>query len=170
MNAVKSARDFGISTGGQTIAGLLVWLTDVHARGLEAAQGMLLTEAFYWDRDDKTRAWSKRFFDRMKRMPHKGDAGDYSSTMHYLKAIQAARTDEAGAVMAKMKDTPINDFFATNGRIRADGRMVHDMYVYQVKKPSESKYPWDYYKLVATIPADSAFRPLSESACPLVKK
>lgn len=170
VNAVKSARDFGISTGGQTIAGLLVWLTDVHALGLEAAQGMLLTEAFYWDRDEKTRAWSKRFFERMKRMPHKGDAGDYSSTMHYLKAIQAARTDEAGAVMAKMKDTPINDFFATNGRIRADGRMVHDMYVYQVKKPSESKYPWDYYKLVTTIPADNAFRPLSESACPLVKK
>jgi branched-chain amino acid transport system substrate-binding protein len=170
VNAVKAARDFGISSGGQSIAGLLVWLTDVHAIGLPTAQGMLLTEAFYWDRDEKTREWSKRFFDRMKRMPHKGDAGDYSSTMHYLKAIQAAGTDDAAAVMAKMKELPINDFFATNGRIRDDGRMVHDMYVYEVKKPSESKYAWDYYKLVATIPAQEAFRPLSESSCPLVKK
>ncbi len=170
VNAVKSAHDFGISGGQQKVAGLLVWLTDIHAIGLENAQGMLLTEAFYWDRDEKTRAWSKRFFERMKRMPHKGDAGDYSSTMHYLNAIKASKTDDAGAVMAMMKSTPINDFFATNGRIRADGRMVHDMYVYEVKKPSESKYPWDYYKLVTTIPADGAFRPLSESVCPLVKK
>lgn len=170
VNAVKAARDFGISSGGQSIAGLLVWLTDVHAIGLPTAQGMVLTEAFYWDRDEKTREWSKKFFDRMKRMPHKGDAGDYSSTMHYLKAIQAAGTDDAAAVMAKMKELPINDFFATNGRIRDDGRMVHDMYVYEVKKPSESKYAWDYYKLVATIPAQEAFRPLSESSCPLVKK
>ncbi len=170
VNAVKAARDFGITKGGQSVAGLLVWLTDVHAIGLDTAQGMLLTEAFYWDRDEKARAWSKRFFDRMKRMPHKGDAGDYSSTMHYLRAVQAAGTDDAAAVMAKMKDTPINDFFATNGRIRADGRMVHDMYVYEVKKPSESNYAWDYYKLIATIPAQDAFRPLSESVCPLVKK
>ena len=170
VNAVKSAHEFGIASGGQTIAGLLVWVTDVHSLGLATAQGMLLTDAFYWDRDEKTRAWSKRFFERMKRMPHMGDAGDYSSTLHYLKAVQAAGTDEAGAVMAKMKATPINDFFATNGRIREDGRMVHDMYVYEVKKPSESKYPWDYYKLRATIPADVAFRPLAESACPLVKK
>lgn len=170
VNAVKSAHEFGIGSGGQTVAGLLVWLTDVHSLGLETAQGMLLTDAFYWDRDEKTRAWSKRFFERMKRMPHMGDAGDYSSTMHYLKAVQAAGTDEAGAVMAKMKATPVDDFFATNGRIREDGRMIHDMYVYEVKKPSESKYPWDYYKLRATIPADVAFRPLAESACPLVKK
>jgi branched-chain amino acid transport system substrate-binding protein len=170
VNAVKSAHEFGIDRGAQVIAGLLVWLTDVHSLGLETAQGMLLTDAFYWDRDEKTRAWSKRFFERMKRMPHMGDAGDYSSTMHYLKAVQAAGTDEAGAVMAKMKATPVDDFFATNGRIREDGRMVHDMYVYEVKKPSESRYPWDYYKLRATIPADVAFRPLSESACPLVKK
>lgn len=170
VNAVKGARDFGITSGGQNVAGLLVWLTDVHALGLENAQGMLLTEAFYWDRNDETRAWSKRFFDRMKRMPHKGDAGDYSSTMHYLKAIQATGTDDAATVMAKMKETPINDFFAKNGKIREDGRMVHDMYVYEVKKPSESKYPWDYYKLVATIPGEQAYRPLSESKCPLVKK
>lgn len=169
VNAVKSAHEFGIG-GKQTIAGLLVWLTDVHSLGLETAQGMLLTDAFYWDRDEKTRAWSKRFFERMKRMPHMGDAGDYSSTMHYLNAVRAAGTDEATAVMAKMKSTPINDFFANNGRIREDGRMIHDMYVYEVKKPSESKYPWDYYKLRATIPAEEAFRPLSESSCPLVKK
>lgn len=170
VNAVKSAHEFGIGSGGQTVAGLLVWLTDVHSLGLETAQGMLLTDAFYWDRDEKTRAWSKRFFERMKRMPHMGDAGDYSSTMHYLKAIQTAGTDEATAVMAKMKATPVDDFFASNGRIREDGRMIHDMYVYEVKKPSESKYPWDYYKLRATVPADIAFRPLAESACPLVKK
>lgn len=170
VNAVKSAREFGINQGGQTVAGLLVWLTDVHSLGLETAQGMLLTDAFYWDRDEASRAWSKRFFERMKRMPHMGDAGDYSSTLHYLKAVQAAGTDEAGAVMAKMKATPVNDFFATNGRIREDGRMVHDMYVFEVKKPSESKYPWDYYKLRATIPAEQAFRPIADSSCPLVKK
>lgn len=170
LNAVKSAHEFGVVARGQPIAGLLVWLTDVHSLGLEVAQGMLLTNGFYWDRDEGTRAWSKRFFERMKRMPHMGDAGDYSSTMHYLKAIQAAGTDEAGAVMSKMKETPINDFFAKNGRIREDGRMVHEMYVYEVKKPSESKYPWDYYKLRATIPAEEAFRPLSESSCPLLKK
>ena len=168
---MKSAREFGVGAGGgQSLAGLLVWITDVHALGLEAAQGLLLTNGFYWDRDEQTRAWSKRFFERMKRMPHMGDAGDYSSTMHYLKAIQAAGTDEAGAVMAKMREIPVNDFFARNGRIRADGRFVHDMYVYEVKKPSESKYAWDYYKLRATIPGDVAFRPLAESACPLVKK
>lgn len=170
VNAVKSAREFGINQGGQTVAGLLVWLSDVHSLGLETAQGMLLTDAFYWDRDEASRAWSKRFFERMKRMPHMGDAGDYSSTLHYLKAVQAAGTDEAGAVMAKMKATPVNDFFATNGRIREDGRMVHDMYVFEVKKPSESKYPWDYYKLRATIPAEQAFRPIADSSCPLVKK
>jgi len=169
INAVKSARDFGI-TGKQTLAGLLVWITDIESLGLETAQGMVLTNAFYWDRDDETRAWSKRFFERMKRMPHMGDAGDYSSTMHYLKAIQAAGTDEAQAVMAKMREMPVNDFFAKGGRIREDGRMVHDMYVYEVKKPAESKGPWDFYKLRATIPGDQAFRPLAEGNCPLVKK
>ena len=170
INAVKSAQQFGVAKTGQTLAGLLVWITDVHAMGLQTAQGLVLTNAFYWDRDDATRAWSKRFFERMKRMPHMGDAGDYSSTMHYLKAVQAAGTDDAAAVMAKMKEMPINDFFATNGRIRADGRMIHDMYVYEVKSPAESKYPWDYYKLREVIPADQAFRPVAESACPLLKK
>ncbi|MGE0751439.1 MAG: ABC transporter substrate-binding protein [Variibacter sp.] len=171
VNSVKAAREFGLTRDGkQTLAGLLVFLTDIPALGLEAAQGLILTDAFYWDRDDETRAWSKRFFERMKRMPHMGDAGDYSSTMHYLKAIEAAGTDAAKAVMAKMREMPINDFFAKGGRIREDGRMVHEMYVYEVKSPAESKGAWDFYKPRATIPADEAFRPLSESACPLVKK
>ena len=170
VNSIKSAQEFGIPAGGQTLAGLLVWITDVKSLGLAAAQGLVLTNAFYWDRDDDTRAWSKRFYERMKRMPHMGDAGDYSSTMHYLEAIQAAGTDEAQAVMSKMRDMPINDFFARNGRIREDGRMVHDMYVYEVKKPSESKGEWDYYKLREVIPGDQAFRPLKDSVCPLVKK
>jgi len=170
VNSIKSAQEFGIPQGGQTLAGLLVWITDIKALGLAAAQGLVLTNAFYWDRDEETRAWSKRFYDRMKRMPHMSDAGDYSSTMHYLQAIKAAGTDEAQAVMSKMREMPINDFFAKNGRIREDGRMVHDMYVYEVKKPSESKGEWDYYKLREVIPGDQAFRPLKDSACPLVKK
>ena len=170
VNAVKAAQEFGIQRNGQTLAGLLVWITDIKSLGLDVAQGLILTDAFYWDRDDETRAWSKRFSERMKRAPHMGDAGDYSSTMHYLRAIEAAGTDDAKAVMAKMREMPINDFFAKNGRIREDGRMVHDMYVYEVKKPSESKGEWDYYKLRAVIPGDEAFRSLKDSACPLVKK
>lgn len=171
INAVKSAKDFGLTDGGkQTIAGLLVWITDIDSMGLTTAQGLVLTNGFYWDRDEETRAFSKKFFAKMKRMPHMGDAGDYSSTMHYLNAIKAAGTDDAKTVMAKMREMPVNDFFAKNGRVREDGRFIHDMYVYEVKKPSESKYPWDYYKLRATIPGDEAFRPLSESKCPLVKK
>lgn len=171
INAVKSAKDFGLTDGGkQTIAGLLVWITDIDSMGLTTAQGLVLTNGFYWDRDEETRAFSKKFFAKMKRMPHMGDAGDYSSTMHYLNAIKAAGTDDAKTVMAKMREMPVNDFFAKNGRVREDGRFIHDMYVYEVKKPSESKYPWDYYKLRATIPGDEAFRPLSESKCPLTKK
>ena len=170
VNAVKSAQEFGIRKGGQELAGLLVWITDIKSMGLDLAQGLVLTNAFYWDRDDDTRAWSKRFYDKMKRMPHMGDAGDYSSTMHYLAAVKAAGTDDAKTVMAKMRELPINDFFAKNGRIREDGRMVHDMYVYEVKKPSESKGEWDYYKLREVIPGEQAFRPLKDSACPLVKK
>lgn len=171
INAVKSAKDFGLTEGGkQTIAGLLVWITDIDSMGLTTAQGLVLTNGFYWDRDEGTREFSKKFFAKMKRMPHMGDAGDYSSTMHYLNAIKAAGTDEAKVVMAKMREMPVNDFFAKDGRVREDGRFVHDMYVYEVKKPSESKYAWDYYKLRAVIPGDEAFRPLSESKCPLVKK
>ncbi|WP_024573666.1 MULTISPECIES: ABC transporter substrate-binding protein [unclassified Afipia] len=171
INAVKSAKDFGLTDGGkQTIAGLLVWITDIDSMGLTTAQGLVLTNAFYWDRDEETRAFSKRFFAKMKRMPHMGDAGDYSSTMHYLNAIKASGTDDAKTVMAKMREMPVNDFFAKNGRVREDGRFLHDMYVYEVKKPSESKYAWDYYKLRAVVPGEEAFRPLSESKCPLIKK
>ncbi len=169
VNAVKSASEFGLGASGKTVAGLLVWDTDVHSLGLDTAQGMILTNAFYWDRDDETRAFAKRFQERVGRPPHMGDAGDYSSTIHYLKAVQSAGTTDTQQVMAKMRETPVNDFFAKNGKIREDGRMVHDMYVYQVKTPAESTGEWDILKLVTTIPGDKAFRPLSESQCPLVK-
>jgi len=168
-NSIKQAAEFGIVRGGQKLAGMLVFINDVNTLGLQAAQGMLLTNAFYWDRDEGTRAWSQRYFQRMKKMPNMTQAGIYSSTAHYLKAVQAAGTDATQAVMEQMRATPVDDFFAKNGRIREDGRMVHDMYLYEVKTPAESKGPWDYYKLVATIPADQAFQPLSESKCPLVK-
>jgi len=171
INAVKAAHDFGLTQSGkQSLAGLLVWITDIHSMGLENAQGLVLTNAFYWDRDEETRAFARKFEARMGRKPHMGDAGDYSSTMHYLKAIAAAGTDEAQAVMAKMREMKVNDFFAKDGYIRIDGRFVHDMYVYQVKTPAESKGPWDYYTLLQVIPGDQAFRPLSQSQCPLVKK
>lgn len=170
VNSIKAAQEFGIQKAGQTLAGLLVWDVDIKSIGLQISQGLVLTAAFYWDRDEETRAWSKRFYERMKKMPHMGDAGDYSSTMHYLKAIEAAGTDEAQAVMAKMREMPVNDFFAKGGKIREDGRMVHDMYVYEVKKPSESRGDWDFYKLREVIPGEQAFRPLKDSACPLVKK
>src|ERR1039458_6726328 len=171
VNSIKTAKEFKITDSGkQRLAGLLLYITDIHALGLETAQGLLLTDAFYWDYSDETRKWSRRFFERRKKMPTSIQAGDYSSTMHYLKAIQAAGTDETGAVMAKMKSMPINDFFAKNGKIREDGRMVHDMYLLQVKKPSESKYPWDYFTVKSVIPGEQAFRPLSKSVCPLLKK
>ncbi|MBV0881990.1 ABC transporter substrate-binding protein [Noviherbaspirillum sp. L7-7A] len=171
ISAIKAAREFGLTTSGkQSLAGLLVYINDVHTLGLEAAQGMLLTTGFYWDHDDESRKWSRRFFEKTKKMPNMSQAGLYSSVIQYLKAVKAAGTDETGAVMQKMREMPVNDMFAKNGRIREDGRMVHDMYLYQVKKPSESKAPWDYYKLVATIPGEQAFQPLSASACPLVKK
>jgi branched-chain amino acid transport system substrate-binding protein len=170
INSIKQAAEFGIVRGGQKMAGLLVFINDVNTLGLEAAQGMLLTNAFYWDRNDETRAWSQRYFQRMNKMPNMVQAGIYSATTHYLQTVQATGTDETTAVMEKMRATPINDFFVKNGKIREDGRMVHDMYLYEVKKPSESKRQWDYYKLVATIPTDQAFIPLSESKCSLVKK
>src|SRR5580698_4001105 len=170
QNSIKQAAEFGIVRGGQKLAGLLVFINDVNSLGLDVAQGMLLTTAFYWDRNDESRAWAQRYFRRMNRMPNMTQAGIYSSTMHYLRAVAAAGSDDTQAVMDKMRAMPINDFFAKDGRIRADGRMVHDMYLYEVKKPDESKEAWDYYKLVATIPADQAFTPLSESKCPLVKK
>jgi branched-chain amino acid transport system substrate-binding protein len=168
-NAIKQAAEFGI-TPKQSLAGLLMFISDVHSLGLQATQGMYLTTGFYWDLDDETRAWSKRFFDKHKRMPTMVQAGQYSSVLHYLRAVKATGTDEAGKVMAQMKATPINDFFGKNGRIREDGRMVHDMYLVQVKKPEESTYPWDYYHIRQTIPAEEAFQPLAQSRCPLVQK
>lgn len=169
VNAIKAAREFGLTQSGQKMAGLLLYINDIHAIGLDAAAGLMLTEAFYWDMNDQTRAWSQRYYDKLKKMPNMSQAGTYSSVMHYLKAVQAAGTDAPDAVMKQMKAMPINDFFATNGRIREDGRMVHDMYLFEVKTPAESKRPWDYYKLVATLPGDEAFMPLSKSTCPLVK-
>jgi branched-chain amino acid transport system substrate-binding protein len=171
ISAIKQARDFGVGRGdGSSLVGLAINLNDTRGLGLDVAQGLLLTEAFYWDKDDETRAWSRRFLARTGKMPTSTQAGNYSSTMHYLRAVQAAGTDEAQAVMAKMKEMPINDFFAKNGRIRADGRMVHDMYLAQVKAPSESKYDWDYYRILSTIPGEEAFLPLKDSKCPLVRR
>lgn len=169
INAIKAASEFGI-TKNQQLAGLLMFITDIHALGLQTTQGMLLTAGFYWDRDEDTRKFSKRYFEKTKRNPTMVQAGDYSAVTTYLKAVQAAGTDDAEAVMAKMKAMPINDFFAKNGKIRVDGRMIHDMYLMQVKKPSESKYPWDYYDIKSVVPGDEAFQPLSVSKCPLVKK
>jgi len=169
QNSIKQAAEFGI-TPKQALAGLLVFITDIHSMGLKVTQGMYVTEAFYWDTNDETRAWSKRFIEKHKRMPTMVQAGVYSSTMHYLKAIKAAGTDDTATVMKKMKDTPVNDFFAKNGRIRDDGRHVHDFYLLQVKKPEESKNAWDYYTVKATIAANDAVIPVAKSECPLLKK
>jgi branched-chain amino acid transport system substrate-binding protein len=170
VNAIKQASEFGLADGGQKLAGLLVFISDVNALGLQAAHGLLLTEAFYWDLNDGTRAWSKRFAAQYGgKMPTMGHAGVYASVLHYLKAIDALKSKDPTAVMAKMKATPTDDPLFGKGSIRADGRTLHDMYLFQVKKPEESKGPYDYYKLVSTIPADEAFRPMSDGDCPLVK-
>jgi branched-chain amino acid transport system substrate-binding protein len=168
VNTIKTAREFNI-TARQKLAGMLIFLSDIHAIGLQTAQGLTFTGSFYWNMNDETRAWSKRFFDRTGRMPNSVHAADYSATLQYLKAVKAAGTDNSDAVMAELKKMPVNDMYTKNGRIREDGMLVHDLYLFQVKTPAESTAPWDYYKQLATIPADEAFRPLSESACPLVK-
>jgi branched-chain amino acid transport system substrate-binding protein len=168
-NALKQASEFGLTAGGQKMIALLQEITDTHSLGIKATQGLIVTDAFYWDRDDETRKFSKRFNDRVGHMPTMIQAGLYSATMHYLKAIEAIGTDEAPKVMEQMRATPINDFFAKNGKIRIDGRMVHDMYLFEVKKPEESKGEWDLYNLIATVPGDEAFRPLDKGGCPLVK-
>ena len=171
INAIKQSSEFGITQAGQRLAGLLVFISDVHSLGLQTAQGLVVTTGFYWDYNDETRAWSKKWSQRMNgRMPTMSQAGCYSGAMHYLKAVQAAGTDEAKAVAKKMREIPVNDFFAKNGKVREDGRMVHDMYLAQVKKPEDSKYPWDYYKILRVIPGDEAYKPLSESECPYLKK
>src|SRR4249919_3613405 len=171
VNAIKQSAEFGLMKGGQKVAPLLAFVTDIDSIGLETAQSLLLSEAFYWDLNDDTRAFSKRFMARNKqRPPTTAQAGVYSSVTHYLKSVKAAGTTEAAAVIKVMKDTPINDMFAKNGKIREDGRMVHDMYLFEVKKPSESKGRWDYYKLIGTVAGNDAFQPLELSRCPLVKK
>ena len=170
-NSIKQAAEFGIVRGGQNLAGLLVFLPDVHSLGLNVAQGLMLTETFYWDLNDQTRAWTKRFAGANGgKHPSMVHAGVYSSVLHYLKAVESAKTDDGTKVAAKMKELPTDDVLFGKGSVRADGRKIHPAYLFEVKKPSESKGPYDYYKLAATIPANEAFRPLSESECPLVKK
>lgn len=171
INSIKQAGEFGIVAGGQKLAGLLVFATDVHALGLQTAQGLVLTESFYWDKDDGTRAWSERFAKlNGGKKPSMVQAGVYSGMLHYLKAVEATKGKDAAAVMAKMKEMPTDDPLFGKGTVRADGRKMHDMYLFEVKKPSESKGPWDYYKQIAVLKADEAFKPLAESECPLVKK
>ena len=170
QTAIKQAAEFGLQKGGQKLLALLIQVTDTHSLGLQTAQGMILTDGFYWDRDDAARAFSKRFYDQMHFMPTMIHAGVYSEVTHYLKAIQAAGTDEAKAVVAKMRALPIDDFFAHNAKLREDGRMVHDMYLMQVKTPAESKSEWDVYKTLATVPGDQAYRPIDQGGCPLIAK
>ncbi|MGZ6123932.1 MAG: ABC transporter substrate-binding protein [Myxococcales bacterium] len=172
INAIKAASEFGIVKGGQSLAGLLVFLTDIHALGLQTAQGLLLSESFYSDRDAKTRAWSKKFADRNGgKMPTMVQAGVYAGVLHYLKAVKALKSDADGkAVVDEMKKLPTDDPLFGKGTIRADGRKIHPMYLYEVKKPSESKGPWDYYKLIKEVPGDQAFRPMDQGGCPLVSE
>jgi branched-chain amino acid transport system substrate-binding protein len=172
-NAIKQAAEFGIIAGGQKLAGMLMFITDVNALGLNIAQGLNFTETFYWDMNDQTRAFSKRFMERFKKNPPTMvQAGVYSSLIHYFKALEAlgGNPHDGRAVVAKMKELPTDDPLFGKGSIRADGRKIHPAYLFEVKKPSESKYPWDYYRLIATIPADEAWLPLEKSVCPLVKK
>jgi branched-chain amino acid transport system substrate-binding protein len=169
MNAIKTGAEFGVFKGGQQMAALLALITDIHSLGLPTAQGLLLTTSFYWDMDDKAREWSKRYFAKMNRMPTMWQAGVYSSVMHYLNAIKESGTDEPLTVAAKMRGKPIEDFFARNGQLREDNLMVHDLMLVQVKKPEESRYPWDYYNILARIPGEEAFGP-PDPACPLVKR
>src|SRR6266436_1079099 len=170
-NSIKQAAEFGIVKGGQSLAGLLVFITDVHGLGLPTAQGLIFTETFYWDLNDKTRAFAKRFAERDKGIhPTMIHAGVYSAVLHYLKAVEALKSDDGTKVIAKMKEMPTDDPLFGKGTVRVDGRKIHPAYLVEVKKPAESKAPWDYYKIRATIPAEQAFRPLDQGECPLVKK
>jgi branched-chain amino acid transport system substrate-binding protein len=169
INSIKQAGEFGIVKGGQRLAGLLVFSTDVNSLTLPVAQGLVLTEAFYWDMNDETRAWTKRFRAKRDKIPSMLTAGAYSATLHYLKAVQAAGTDDAKAVMAKMREIPVNDVMTKNGKLREDGRLIRDMYLFQVKSPQESKSKDDIYKLLATVPGDEAYRPLKDGKCPYIK-
>ncbi len=169
INAIKQASEFGIVAGGQKLAGIVMFISDIHSLGLKMAQGLIITEAYYWDLNDRTRAFGKKFFERMKRMPTMNQASTYSATLHYLKAVKAAGTRDTKTVLAKMREMPVRDAFTDNGVLREDGRMVHSMYLLEVKKPEESKYPWDYYKVLAEVPGDQAFRPMKDGGCPLIK-
>lgn len=169
INAIKQASEFGITQAGQSLAGLLIFITDIHALGLETAQGLVLTESFYWDLDDDTREWSERFEELAGDKPTMVQAGVYAGVLHYLKAVEATGSSDADPVIAEMKATPTDDPLFGEGEIRADGRKIHDMYLFRVKAPDQSEGPWDYYETVATIPADQAFRPLEEGNCPLVQ-
>ena len=169
-NSIKQAREFGITQAGQSLAGLLIFITDVHALGLETAQGLVLTESFYWDLSDDTREWSKRFAEAHNgNMPTMVHAGVYSAVLHYLKAVEALGSKESDAVVSKMKEMPTEDPLFGKGEVRQDGRKIHDLYLFRVKSPDQSTGPWDYYETLATIPADQAFRPMEEGGCPLVQ-
>jgi branched-chain amino acid transport system substrate-binding protein len=169
INAVKAANEFGV-TKTMKLAGLLMFINDVHSLGLKTTEGMYLTDSWYWNQTPEARAWSRRFFEKMKRMPSSLQAADYSAVTHYLKAVEALKSDDADKVLAKMKDTPIKDFYTTGTIRKEDGRGIHDMFLMQVKSPKESTEPWDYYKVVARIPGEEAFTKLADSKCPLVKK
>jgi branched-chain amino acid transport system substrate-binding protein len=168
-NSIKQAAEFGIVKSGQKLAGLLMTLAEIHGLGLEAAQGLVLTEGFYWDQSDKTRAFAERFFKRTGRMPNMIHAGTYSATLQYLKAVKAAGTKDSDAVVKKLKELPVDDIFGQGGKVLANGRMVHDLYLFEVKTPAESKKPWDYYKQLAVVPGDKAFPSAKDSGCPLTK-
>jgi branched-chain amino acid transport system substrate-binding protein len=169
INSIKQAHEFHVGQPKQTIVAMALFISDVHSLGLEAAQGLYLTAGFYWDRNDATRAWSHRFFDRMGRMPTREQAETYSAVRHYLQGVIAENTTDSDKVMAWMKANPVDDFYAPGARLRQDGRLMHPIYLLQVKTPAESKYPWDYYKIIATVPPEQAFRPLAEGGCPFVK-
>ncbi len=168
-NSIKQAAEFGIVSSGQKLAGLLLTLSEVHGLGLQAAQGLVLTEGFYWDQNDKTRAFSERFIKRTGHMPSMIHAGTYSATLQYLKAVKAAGTKDSDAVAKKLKELPVDDVFAQGGKVLENGRMVHDLYLFEVKKPSESRKPWDYYKQIAVVPGSKAFPSAKDSGCPLTK-
>ncbi|MGJ5196214.1 ABC transporter substrate-binding protein [Bradyrhizobium sp. HKCCYLRH1030] len=170
INTIKQAAEFGIVAGGQNLAGIVMFISDIHSLGLKLAQGLIITEAYYWDLNDRTRAFGKTFFERMKRMPTMNQAATYSATLHYLNAVKAAGTRDTKPVLAKMRETPVRDAFTDNGILREDGRMVHSMFLFEVKKPEESKGPWDYYKVLAEVPGDQVFRPMKDGNCPYVKQ
>jgi branched-chain amino acid transport system substrate-binding protein len=169
INSIKQAAEFGLVEGGQKLAGLLVFVTDINSLGLKTANGLQLTEAFYWDQNDETRAWSKRFMEKINHQPTMVQAGVYGAIMHYLNAIKVTGSDDGLTVVKKMKETPVNDFMTKNGKIQESGRLIRDMYLFEVKKPAESKGPWDYYKQIATIPGEQAFKRPGGNECPLVK-